>query len=93
MLQTEYVKEEYKKLLSAKDKPIRENATVQSHLIWQKAVNDLSLSNGLLKLSNTNSLKDALGYPKDTTFYDWVIVTSYYSIFHATKALLGLKKN
>lgn len=92
MFQAKYVDEEYNKLLKAKDKPIKENADVQSHLKWKKAVNDLSLAEGLLKISTSSKIKDSLGYPDDTTFFDWVIVCSYYSIFHATQALLGMKK-
>jgi uncharacterized protein (UPF0332 family) len=92
MFQAKQVEEEYQKLLKAEDKPIREKTMVQSHLKWQKAVNDLSLSEGLLKISTDEKAKDALGYTKDRTFYDWVIVSSYYSIFHATQALLGMKK-
>lgn len=92
MLQARQVEEEYNKLLNAKDKPIREKATVQSHLKWQKAVNDLALAQGLLKISTDEKIKDALGYTKETTFFDWVIVSSYYSIFHAAQALLGIKK-
>jgi len=92
MFQAKQVEEEYAKLLKAEDKPIREKATVQSHLKWQKAVNDLSLAEGLLKISTDEKVKEVLGYPKDKTFYDWTIVSSYYSIFHATQALLGMKK-
>ena len=92
MLQAKQVEEEYNKLLQARDKPIREKATVQSHLKWQKAVNDLALAQGLLKISTDEKIKDMLGYPKETTFFDWVIVSSYYSIFHAAQALLGIKK-
>jgi len=92
MLQAKQVEEEYNKLLSAKDRPIREKAPVQSHLKWQKAVNDLALSQGLLKISTNEKIKDALGYSKETTFFDWVIVSSYYSIFHAAQALLGVKQ-
>ncbi len=92
MRQASEIEEEYKKLLSAKDKPIHENSIVQSHLKWQKAVHDLSLAEGLLKISTDKKIKDSLDYPDDTTFYDWVIVSSYYSIFHATQALLGIKK-
>src|SRR3989338_3808772 len=92
MLQAKQVEEEYNKLLSAKDRPIREKAPVQSHLKWQKAVNDLALSQGLLKISTNEKIKDALGHSKETTFFDWVIVSSYYSIFHAAQALLGVKQ-
>lgn len=86
------VEEEYAKLLKAKDKPIREDSIVQVQFKWVKAVNDLSLSEGLLKISTAPKIKDVLGYPEDATFFDWVIVCSYYSIFHATQALLGLKR-
>lgn len=92
MLQAKQVKEEYMRLLKAKDKPIREKADVQSHLKWQKAVNDLSLAEGILKISTNDKIKDILGYPKEKTFFDWVIVSAYYSIFHAAQALLGIKK-
>ena len=84
------VEQEYKKLVQVS--AIKENSNVLSHLKWQKAINDLSLSQGLLKLSTENKLKEALGYTSDKTFFDWVIVSSYYSIFHSTNALLGLKK-
>ena len=69
MLQAKQVEEEYNKLLNAKDKPIREKASVQSHLKWQKAVNDLALSQGLLKISIDEKIKGALGYSKETTFF------------------------
>jgi uncharacterized protein (UPF0332 family) len=65
---------------------------VQSHLKWQKAVNDLALAQGLLKISTDEKVKGILGYTKETTFFDWVVVSSYYSIFHAAQALLGVKK-
>lgn len=92
MRQANEIEAEYKKLLNAKPKPIFENSIVQSHLKWQKATHDLSLAEGLLKISTNNKIKDGLGYSDDVTFYDWVIVCSYYSIFHATQALLGIKK-
>ena len=57
MLQAKQVEEEYNKLLQAKDNPISEKANVQSHLKWQKAVNDLSLAEGLLKLSTNDKIK------------------------------------
>ncbi len=91
MLQLNKVEEEYQKLLKAKDKPIRESVNVQSHLKWLKATNDLLLAESLLKISTKSDLKESLGYPESVTFYDWVIVCSYYSIFHATQALLGVK--
>jgi uncharacterized protein (UPF0332 family) len=92
MLQDKYVEKEYERLLQSEDKPIRENSIVLSHLKWFKATNDLSLAEGLLNISTNPAIKDSLGYPLETTFFDWVIVSSYYSIFHATQALLGLKK-
>ncbi len=90
MLQLKQVEEKYKELL--KVRAVKENANVQSHLKWLKATNDLSLAGGLLKISTDDKLKDTLGYPKNATFFDWVIVCSYYSIFHATQALLGMRK-
>ncbi|MBU2639451.1 MAG: hypothetical protein KKG75_01950 [Nanoarchaeota archaeon] len=45
-----------------------------------------------LKISADGKIKELLGYSKDISFYDWVIVCSYYSIFHSTQALLGTKR-
>lgn len=92
MLQANEIEEKYKELLEAEDKPIKENSNVQSHFKWKKAVNDLSLAKTLLSISTSEKNKDDLELPKDSSFFDWVIVSSYYSIFHATQALLGLKK-
>lgn len=46
----------------------------------------------MLKISTDNKIKELLNYPEDVTFFDWVIVCSYYSIFHSAQALLGTKK-
>ena len=92
MFQADKIEAEYARLLKEKEKPIRENSIVQSHLKWQKAVNDLMLARGLIQISTSDKIKDELSYPKNVTFFDWVIVCSYYSIFHATQAILGLKK-
>jgi uncharacterized protein (UPF0332 family) len=73
-------------------KSLKEGAAVQNHLKWQKAVNDLMLAEGLLKISTDARIKDSLGYPGNATFFDWVIICSYYSIFHSAQALLGLKR-
>lgn len=91
MLQAKQIEKEYKKLLKSKSKPIKEKSNVQSHLKWSKATNDLLLAEGLLKISTSSKIKESLNYPDNTTFFDWVIVCSYYSIFHATQALLGIK--
>jgi len=91
MLQHNEITEQYEKLLKAEDEPIKLNANVQSHLKWAKSVNDLSLADGLLKISKDKKIKESLNYPEKTTFFDWVIVCSYYSIFHAAQALLGIK--
>lgn len=64
------VEEEYAKLLKARDKPIKENSIVQCQFKWIKAVSDLSLAEGLLKISTTQKIKDVLGYPRDATFFD-----------------------
>ena len=92
MLQAKQIEEKYNKLLNAKDMPVRENSIIQVHLKRQKAVNDLLLAEGLFRISTEPKLKKALGFPDEATFFDWVVVSSYYSIFHATQALLGLKK-
>ena len=68
MLQLNEIEKKYEELLNAKDKPIQENKKIQSHLKWQKAVNDLVLAEGLLKISVDNKIKELLGYSKDTTF-------------------------
>lgn len=91
MLQHNKISEEYGKLLKADDKPIKLDANVQCHLKWDKAINDLSLAEGLLKLSIDKKIKESLNYSEKATFFDWVIVCSYYSIFHAAQALLGIK--
>ncbi len=83
------VEEKYKKLVNVN--AIKES-TVLVHLKWQKAVNDLVLAEGLFKISSDKKIKDSLNYSDNTTFFDWVIVCSYYSIFHSAQALLGVKK-
>lgn len=89
MLQLNEVEEKYEKLLGMG--AVKEGSNIQSHLKWMKATNDLSLAKGLLKISTDNKLKEILGYPENTTFFDWIIVCSYYSIFHAAQSLLGIK--
>ena len=92
MLQAKQVEDEYNKLVKTEGKPIKENAIVQSHLKWSKAVNDLLLAESLLRISTDVKVKEILKFPNDATFFDWVVVCSYYSIFHATQALLGIKR-
>jgi len=89
MFQLNEVNNAYSELLSKR--AVTENSLIQSHLKWQKAANDIALSEGLLKISVNPKLKDMLGYPQNMTFFDWVIVSAYYSIFHAAQALLGMK--
>ncbi len=91
MLRPSEIEDEYERLLKADDQPIIEGSSVQCRLKWQKAAHDLSLAEGLLKISTDIKMKVALGYLEDTTFFDWAIISSYYSIFHATQALLGMK--
>ena len=55
------------------------------------SLNDLNLAQGLLNISSDNKIKESLNYSKDITFFDWVIVSSYYSISHSSQALLGVK--
>lgn len=90
MLQHSEIEEEYEIL--KKVKAISEEKKVLSNIKWQKAVNDLNLAQGLLKISTDKQIKELLNYSEDITFYDWVIVSSYYSIFHSAQALLGIKK-
>ncbi|MBI5065053.1 hypothetical protein HZA97_02345 [Candidatus Woesearchaeota archaeon] len=85
MLQPKEIEEKYTELVN--NNAIIENTTVLSNLKFSKAENDLALADGLLKISIK---KNALFGNK--TFFDWVIVASYFSIFHSTQALLGLKK-
>ncbi len=90
MLQHNKIEENYKELV--KVKAVKEDSIIQSHLKWQKAVNDLLLAEKLLQISTNKKLKEVLSLGEDNTFFDWVVVCSYFSIFHATQALLGLKK-
>lgn len=92
MLRPSEIEDEYERLLKAKDKPIIENSSVQCWLKWQKATHDLLLAEGLLKISTDIKLKESLEYIENVTFFDWAIISSYYSIFHATEALLGMKR-
>src|SRR3989344_4465030 len=89
MLQHNKIEEEYEKLL--KVKAISENKKILSSIKRQKAGNDLNLAQGLLNISSDNKIKESLNYSKDITFFDWVIVSSYYSISHSSQALLGVK--
>jgi uncharacterized protein (UPF0332 family) len=50
------------------------------------------LSKTLFNISENINFKDTMGLTQKTTFYDWVIVSSYYSIFHSVHALLGMKQ-
>jgi len=86
MLQHNKIEEEYEKLL--KVKAISENKKILSSIKWQKAVNDLNLAQGLLNISSDNKIKESLNYSKDITFFDWVIVSSYYSMFYIANAVL-----
>jgi uncharacterized protein (UPF0332 family) len=83
------VNEEYAKL--RKEGAIRSKSLVNSRQKWEKARNDLMLAQGLLKICTEEPLKRSLAFPRTATFYDWVIVCSYYSIFHSAQALLGIK--
>jgi len=74
MLQAKQVEDEYNKLVKTEGKPIKENAIVQSHLKWSKAVNDLLLAESLLRISTDVKVKEILKFPNDTTFFDWVVV-------------------
>lgn len=85
MLQAKEIEEKYKELV--KNNAVIENSVVLSNLKFSKAENDLALADGLLNISIKKNILFG-----NRTFFDWVIVASYFSIFHSAQALLGLKK-
>ena len=57
-------------------------------LLLDRADNELLAAMSLKKISEEESLKNALSIPAPTTFYSSVISHSYYSIFHSARAAL-----
>lgn len=85
MLQAQQIEEKYKQLVHKK--AIIENNKILVHLKFSKAENDLILSKILFDISTKNP--EISG---KRTFFDWVVVSSYFSIFNSAQALLGLKQ-
>lgn len=60
-------------------------------LMVKKANNNLKFARVALKISNNNEVKESLGLNEHDSFYDWVIITAYYAMFHIAHALLATK--
>jgi uncharacterized protein (UPF0332 family) len=61
-------------------------------LMVKKANNNLKYAKLTYKISSEAKTKESLELSKDDSFYDWVIISSYYSMFHMAQALLATKK-
>jgi len=59
----------------------------QSYLV--KADHNFMVSNILLKLGDNDDAKKALNLPKDFSAFDWVVITAYYAMYHASLAVLA----
>lgn len=60
-------------------------------LYIQRSENKLILARATFDLSTNDKSKDAMGIPKDKTFFNDVISEAYFSIFYAAKAVLAAK--
>lgn len=61
-------------------------------LMVKKANNNLKFAKVALKISNSKDIKELLGLNENDSFYDWVIITAYYAMFHIAHALLATKE-
>ncbi|HZX44081.1 MAG TPA: HEPN domain-containing protein [Candidatus Nanoarchaeia archaeon] len=61
-------------------------------LMAKKANNNLKFARASLKISDDKDAKEMLGLDEGDSFYDWVIITAYYSMFHMAHALLATKE-
>lgn len=61
-------------------------------LMVKKANNNLKFAKVALKISDNTGAKEVLGLNEYDSFYDWVIITSYYAMFHIAHALLATKE-
>lgn len=52
---------------------------------------DLLLARVLLKISSVAKFKGIFGIRPDYSFYNWVIITSYYGMYHAATAAIARK--
>jgi uncharacterized protein (UPF0332 family) len=61
-------------------------------LMVKKANNNLKFAKIALKISDNKDIKETLGLAEHDSFYDWVIITAYYAMFHIAHALLATKE-
>jgi uncharacterized protein (UPF0332 family) len=61
-------------------------------LMVKKANNNLKFAKLTLNISDDKNIKETLGLDENDSFYDWVIVTAYYAMFHIAHALLATKE-
>jgi len=61
-------------------------------LMVKKANNNLKFAKIALKISDSKDIKETLGLSEHDSFYDWVIITAYYAMFHIAHALLATKE-
>lgn len=55
----------------------------------QKSVNTLEFAGILDIISKDKDKKASIGIPLDREYYDWIIITSYYAMYHAATAALA----
>ncbi len=60
-------------------------------LMVKKSNNNLKFAKLAFKTSDNQKLKESLGLNKDDSFFDWTIITAYYSMYFITHALLATK--
>lgn len=58
-------------------------------LMVKKANNNLKFAKIAFRISNDQKIKQELGMRENDSFFDWVIVSSYYAMFYITHALLA----
>lgn len=54
-----------------------------------KADHNFMVSSILLKLGDNNEAKKVLNIPKDFSAFDWIVITSYYAMYHSALAALA----
>ena len=69
-----------------------EKAFVFIELLIKKANNNLKLAKIVFDISSNSKQKANHKLLEGDSFYDWVIITSYYAMFHITHSLLATKK-
>jgi len=63
----------------------------QVNLYTERAKNEITISEKLREMSETDEVRTFMRIPEDMTFYSAVISHSYYSIFYSAKAILLTK--